>query len=141
GGDRHSNSTMEASAAADLPVLWMHGVNKHFAGVQALQNAVFEVRAGEVMALVGQNGAGKSTLIKVLTGAYRRDSGDVRFLGREVAFASPQEAQRSGISTIYQEINLIPYRSVAENICLGHAPTRFGFLDWREMNRRARELL
>jgi monosaccharide-transporting ATPase len=123
------------------PVLMMQDVNKHFAGVQALQNASLEIQSGEVMGLVGQNGAGKSTLIKVLTGAYRKDAGNLRFLGNSAEFGSPQEAQAAGISTIYQEINLIPYRSVAENICLGHAPTVFGFLNWPEMNRRARDLL
>jgi ribose transport system ATP-binding protein len=129
-------------ASADGPVvLSMRGIDKHFAGVQALNSASLEVARGEVMALVGQNGAGKSTLIKVLTGAYGKDSGEVEFLDKPAAFSSPQEAQRAGISTIYQEINLVPYRSVAENICLGHTPTRFGFLKWGEMNRRAAELL
>src|SRR4051812_21049537 len=119
----------------------MHGIDKAFLGVPALREAHFEVGRGEVHALVGQNGAGKSTLIKVLTGAYRRDAGEVRFEGSEVNFASPQEAQRAGISTIYQEINLIPFRSVAENICLGHAPRRFGMIDWPRMNATATELL
>jgi ribose transport system ATP-binding protein len=131
---------MEASSAG-VQVLSMRNVDKHFAGVQALHKASLEVLPGEVMALVGQNGAGKSTLIKVLTGAYRKDGGEVRFLGQPVEFGSPEEAQRAGISTIYQEINLVPYRSVAENICLGHTPTRYGFLQWRTMNRRAVELL
>src|SRR6185369_15025372 len=129
------------SRSAGSPVLSMHAIDKHFAGVQALHKASLEVLPGEVMALVGQNGAGKSTLIKVLTGAYRKDGGEVRFLGQPVEFGSPEEAQRAGISTIYQEINLVPYRSVAENICLGHTPTRYGFLQWRTMNRRAVELL
>ena len=91
---------------------------------------------GEVHALVGQNGAGKSTLIKILTGAYRKDGGEVEFDGRPIEFASPQAAQRGGISTIYQEINLVPLRSVAENIFLGREPRRFGFLDWRADERR-----
>ena len=76
------------------------------------------------MALVGQNGAGKSTLIKVLTGAYRRDAGSIAFAGQPIEFASPQEAQRGGVSTIYQEINLVPFRSVAENIFLGREHRR-----------------
>jgi monosaccharide-transporting ATPase len=123
------------------PVLSMRGIDKSFAGVRALEGAAIEVMPGEVMALVGQNGAGKSTLIKVLTGAYRRDAGEILFLGRRADFASPQVAQRAGISTIYQEINLIPFRSAAENICLGHEPRRFGFIDWRRMNATAAELL
>src|SRR4051794_19566492 len=126
---------------AGTPVLSMRDIDKHFSGVQALKAASLEVLPGEIMALVGQNGAGKSTLIKVLTGAYRKDSGEILFEGSPAEFGAPQEAQRAGISTIYQETNLIPYRSVAENICLGHAPTRFGFLNWRAMNRRSRDLL
>jgi galactofuranose transport system ATP-binding protein len=119
----------------------MRDIDKRFQGVQALGAAALEVMPGEVMGLVGQNGAGKSTMIKVLTGAHRKDAGSISFDGREVEFASPQQAQRGGISTIYQEINLIGYRSVAENILLGREPRRFGLLDWRRMNREAAELL
>src|SRR5690242_12270890 len=97
------------------PLLRMQGIDKAFGGVSALVHASLEVLPGEVHALVGQNGAGKSTLIKVLTGAYSRDGGTIQFDGREIDFASPQAAQRGGISTIYQEINLIGLRSVAEN--------------------------
>ena len=99
------------------------------------------MRRGEVHALVGQNGAGKSTLIKVLTGAVARDAGEIVFDGRPVAFATPQDAQRGGISTIYQEINLVPYRSVAENVFLAREPRRFGLIDWRRMNREAEAVL
>jgi ribose transport system ATP-binding protein len=123
------------------PLLTMRNIDKRFLGAQALAAATLEVQPGEVMALVGQNGAGKSTLIKVLTGAHRKDAGAIVFWGQEVEFASPQEAQRGGISTIYQEINLIPYRSVAENIFLGREFRRYGLLDWRRMNREAAELL
>jgi ribose transport system ATP-binding protein len=119
----------------------MRNIEKRFLGAQALAAATLEVEPGEVMALVGQNGAGKSTLIKVLTGAHRKDAGAIVFWGQEVEFASPQEAQRGGISTIYQEINLIPFRSVAENIFLGREFRRYGLLDWRRMNREAAELL
>ena len=119
----------------------MRDIDKRFQGVQALADASLEVEAGEIMALVGQNGAGKSTMIKVLTGAYRRDSGTIEFDGKPIDFASPQEAQRGGISPIYQEINLIPFRSVAENIFLGREHRRFGLLDWRRMNREAARLL
>ena len=90
------------------PLLVMRDVNKRFQGVQALSAASLEVEPGEIMALVGENGAGKSTMIKVLTGAYRRDSGSIVFGGEPVDFASPQHAQAGGISPIYQEINLIP---------------------------------
>ncbi len=119
----------------------MRGIEKRFQGVRALAGASLEVAEGEVMGLVGQNGAGKSTMIKVLTGAHRKDAGSISFGGREIEFSSPQDAQRGGISTIYQEINLIPYRSVAENIFLGREHRRRGWLDWRRMNREAAELL
>ena len=123
------------------PLLGMRDIDKRFQGVKALSSASLEVAAGEIMALVGQNGAGKSTLIKVLTGAYRRDGGSIAFGGEPIDFASPHEAQRGGISTIYQEINLVPFRSVAENIFLGREHRRYGLLDWRRMNHQAAELL
>jgi ribose transport system ATP-binding protein len=119
----------------------MEGIDNRFSGVPALTGARLEVARGEVHALVGQNGAGKSTMIKILTGAYRGDAGEIVFDGERIEFASPEAAQRGGISTIYQEINLIPYRSVAENVFLGRAPRRFGLLDWPKMNREANELL
>jgi monosaccharide-transporting ATPase len=123
------------------PLLVMHDVSKRFQGVQALSAASLDVEPSEIMALIGQNGAGKSTLIKVLTGAYRRDSGSISFAGHSVDFASPQAAQQGGVSTIYQEINLVPFRSVAENIFLGREPRRYGLLDWGRMNDEAGELL
>ncbi|MFO1070687.1 MAG: sugar ABC transporter ATP-binding protein [Geminicoccaceae bacterium] len=123
------------------PLLRMQGMDKAFGGVPALVQASLEVSAGEVHALIGQNGAGKSTMIKILTGAYRRDGGTITFDGRAIDFDSPQAAQRGGISPIYQEINLIPYRSVAENVGLGREPRRFGLLDWKRLNRDAEALL
>jgi len=123
------------------PLLVMTGIDKSFSGVHALRAASLEVAPAEVHALVGQNGAGKSTLIKILTGAQRRDRGEITYAGRPIAFATPQEAQAGGISTIYQEINLVPYRSVAENIFLGREPRRFGFIDWPRVNREATALL
>ena len=119
----------------------MSGIDKSFSGIHALRGASLEVAPAEVHALVGQNGAGKSTLIKILTGAQRRDHGEITFAGRPIAFATPQEAQAGGISTIYQEINLVPYRSVAENIFLGREPRRFGLIDWPRVNREATALL
>ena len=123
------------------PLLRMERITKEFPGVVALREASLRVARGEVHALVGQNGAGKSTLIKVLTGVYRRDGGDIFFDGRAIDFRSPQEAQANGVSTIYQEINLVPYRSVSENIFMGREPRRFGVIDWRRMNREAAEIL
>ncbi len=122
-------------------LLEMHGITKAFPGVVALQGASLQIGRGEVHALIGQNGAGKSTLVRILTGAHRRDSGDVIFDGQHVDFRTPHAAQDAGVSTIYQEINLVPYRSIAENIFLGREPRRFGLLDWRAMNRNARDLL
>src|SRR5271165_4540100 len=123
------------------PLLVMRDIDKRFLGVHALAGASLEVAPGEIMALVGQNGAGKSTLIKVLTGANRLDSGSITFGGEPIDFASPHEAQRGGISTIYQEINLVPFRSVAENIFLGREYRRYGLLYWKRMNDEAAELL
>jgi monosaccharide-transporting ATPase len=129
---------------ADPALLTMTAIDKSFAGVPALTDVNFSVAPGEVRALIGQNGAGKSTLIKVLTGVYRRDSGRVTFCGKEVDFTSTQEAQNAGVATIYQEVNLIPFRSVAENICIGRAPRRRGLIDWKgmatEANRRLEAL-
>ena len=124
------------------PVLEVREVTKRFPGVLALDRVSFQLRAGEVHALVGENGAGKSTLIKVITGVYYPDEGSVFFGGEEVSFASPHESQAAGISAIYQEINLIPLRSVAQNVFLGREPrTRFGLLDVERMNREAAEIL
>jgi simple sugar transport system ATP-binding protein len=123
------------------PLLSARGIEKRFPGVHALAGVDFEVRAGEVHALMGQNGAGKSTLIKVLTGVHRRDAGTIRFQGREIHPASPGDAQRLGISTIYQEINLVPTLSVAENLFLGRAPRRWFGIDWKTMRAKARAVL
>ena len=120
----------------------MQAISKSFGGVPALIEASLEVMPAEIMALVGQNGAGKSTMIKILNGAYVRDSGAIEFNGAPWTAGSPQQAQRAGISTIFQEINLIGYRSVAENVFLGREPRRaFGLLDWKKMNDGTRSLL
>jgi galactofuranose transport system ATP-binding protein len=126
---------------ADGHLLSMRGIDKRFAGVSALAQASLDVAAGEVHALVGQNGAGKSTLIKVLTGYHRRDAGEVLFQGKPFEVSSPQQAQASGISTIYQEINLVPLRSITENICLGREKRRFAWFGWNAMHQEAERLL
>jgi galactofuranose transport system ATP-binding protein len=123
------------------PLLVMRGISKAFNGVPALQDASFEVTRGEVHALIGQNGAGKSTLIKILTGVYDRDAGEVVYDGRPVRFSGPHDAQLGGIATIYQEVNLVGYRSLAENVFLGREPRRFGLIDWRRMNDEAARIL
>jgi ribose transport system ATP-binding protein len=123
------------------PLLSMRGITKAFAGIPAIASGNLEVAEGEIHALVGQNGAGKSTMIKVLTGAHRRDGGTIELAGRPIAFGSPQEAQRGGVSTIFQEINLVPFRTVTENIFLGREHKKFGLLDWSRMNREAADTL
>ncbi|OCC10330.1 sugar ABC transporter ATP-binding protein [Streptomyces sp. PTY087I2] len=131
-----------AAVAEPDPVLEARSVSKRFPGVVALDDVSFALRAGEVHALVGENGAGKSTLIKVLTGVYQSDGGEVRVSGEPVRFARPFEAQQAGISTIYQEVNLVPLMSVARNIFLGREPkNRFGLIDFPRMNRETTELL
>lgn len=122
-------------------VLDIVGVSKQFVGVRALDDVSMSLRPGEVHALVGENGAGKSTLIKVATGVYTADSGEVRVQGRPVHFSSPLAAQEAGISTIYQEVNLIPLMSVARNLFLNREPRRFGIIDSTRMKRDARRIL
>ena len=123
------------------PLLSMRSISKAFGGIPALTAASLEVAPGEVHALVGQNGAGKSTMIKILTGYVGRDEGEILFDGSPFQARSPQDAQNNGISTIYQEINLVPFRSVTENICLGRESRRYGLLDWKAMHQQARTLL
>ena len=137
---------MTLAASQDKPrggdsLLRMEGIVKRFAGVTALRGVDFDLRAGEVHALVGENGAGKSTLIKVMTGAYRRDGGRMWLGGTEVDFRSPAEAQAAGVTAVHQEIHLLNYRTVAENIFLGREPRRLGLVDWRRMNTEAAAVL
>ncbi|MDV3252733.1 sugar ABC transporter ATP-binding protein [Devosia sp. BK] len=117
------------------------GIVKIFGNHVALDKVDFGLRPGEVHALLGENGAGKSTLIKILTGAYQPTLGDVIVDGAPVTLNNPQHAQTYGIGTVYQEVNLLPNRSVAENLYLGHQPTWFGFVDRRKMERDARTVL
>ena len=125
-------------AVTNDSLLTMTGISKTFPGVNALEHVDFALKRGEIHALVGENGAGKSTLIKVLTGVEHADAGSIALEGQTVHVRSPQQSQELGISTVYQEINLCTNISVAENILLGHEPHRFGSIDWRKMNERAR---
>ncbi|EOD69553.1 sugar ABC transporter ATP-binding protein [Amycolatopsis vancoresmycina] len=135
-------ATEEDVAMTTAPVLEVAGVTKRFPGTLALDDVSFALAPGEVHALVGENGAGKSTLIKVLTGVYQPDEGEVRHLGEPVTFKRPIDAQRAGISTIYQEVNLVPLMSIAGNVFLGREPrTKAGLVDWSKMYADARELL
>ncbi|MCD7760541.1 MAG: sugar ABC transporter ATP-binding protein [Clostridiales bacterium] len=120
-------------------VLEMRHIDKSFPGVKALQNVDFTLRKGEIHALMGENGAGKSTLIKVLTGVYSKDEGDILLEGKAVAIRSPQDAQNLGIATVYQEITLCPNLSVAENMYIGR--TRGASVNWKKMNAQADEIL
>jgi simple sugar transport system ATP-binding protein len=129
----------------DVPALELTGIGKQFFGIEVLRDVRLTLRAGEVHALMGQNGAGKSTLIKVLTGVYRADAGQMRLDGIPIAPASPLDAQRLGINTVYQEVNLCPNLSVAENLFAGRYPRRGAAqawrIDWAAVNERARALL
>jgi ribose transport system ATP-binding protein len=123
-------------------ILEVQRVSKSFPGVKALDEVSFNLRKGEVHALVGENGAGKSTLMKILSGVYRADEGVIRYKGREISFHDSTQARDAGIGIIYQELNLIPHLSVAANIFIGREPlTRFRTLDERKMNRDAVAIL
>ncbi|TCO50503.1 ribose transport system ATP-binding protein [Kribbella antiqua] len=122
-------------------LLTMTGIVKEFPGVRALDGVDLDVRRGEVHCLLGQNGAGKSTLIRVLTGAHQPDAGTIHLNGEEARLNSPTDAIQRGIAAIYQELDLVPELTVAENIFLGHEPARFGFSRRHQATSRAREIL
>lgn len=124
-------------------VLEMRDISKNFTGVRALSHVDFTLRKGEIHALMGENGAGKSTLIKVLTGVHEFESGAIRMDGKtgDIINHSPQEAQENGISTVYQEVNLCPNLTVAENLFIGREPRTLGMINWKEMNERSGKLL
>ena len=125
-----------------MDLLQTKGIEKQFLGVKALKGVDFAVKAGEIHALMGENGAGKSTLIKIITGVYPASAGSVYFNGKECKFRSPLDAEHAGISTVYQEVNLLPDLSVAENICIGREPrTKLGFIDKKERKVQARKAL
>jgi monosaccharide-transporting ATPase len=124
-----------------VPILEMKGISKRFPGVQALSSVDFRLFPGEVHSVMGQNGAGKSTLIKVLTGVHPADDGSILLEGREISPSSPLDAQKLGISTVYQEVNLCPNLSVAENIFVGRDGSSSFAIRWKEMYRRAEALL
>jgi ribose transport system ATP-binding protein len=123
------------------PILKVEGISKGFPGVQALKDVHLEVHSGEVLVLVGENGAGKSTLMKILSGIYTRDEGEIRFEGEAVELTSPLQAQQLGITIIHQELNMMPDLTVAQNIYIGREPRNGFFLSERALNKRAGELL
>jgi len=130
-----------AETPAGQPIIEMRDISISFPGVKALDSVSFRMFPGEVHSLMGENGAGKSTLIKALTGVYTIDSGTITLDGAPLSIANPAQAQAAGISTVYQEVNLLPNLSVAENIMLGREPRRAGVVDWRAMRARSAELL
>ena len=117
-------------------LLVMEHIHKRFPGVIALNDVQFRLNAGEIHALLGENGAGKSTLIKVLTGVEHMDCGTVTMDGKLISVKSPLEAQKQGISTVYQEVNLCPHLTVAENIYAGREPMKFCKIDWKTINTK-----
>src|SRR5687767_2861022 len=126
---------------SSLPRLKIRGIRKSFGSTHALRNVSLEVRPGEVHAVIGENGAGKSTLMKILSGAYQPDSGEIFLNGELFAPRDPLHARRKGIEMIYQELNLAPDLSVEENILLGVEPSRFGWLNRKERRRKAQQVL
>ncbi|MCF2573045.1 sugar ABC transporter ATP-binding protein [Brevibacterium sp. UCMA 11754] len=129
-------------ASATQPVLSARGLNKSFSGVHVLRDVDFVLGSGTIHTIVGENGAGKSTLIKSLTAVYQADSGSIELAGTPVSFNHPSQAQDAGISTVYQEVNLVPLLSVARNIFLGREPrTRLGLIDLKALNSRAAEVV
>jgi ribose transport system ATP-binding protein len=123
-------------------ILELTDISKAFPGVKALSHVTMEVKRGEIMGLVGENGAGKSTLMKILTGVYQRDSGSIRINGTEARISNPLEAQKLGLSIIFQEMNLVDSLSIAENIFVGRLPKKgIWGIQWKEVQRNAEELL
>jgi ABC-type sugar transport system ATPase subunit len=123
------------------PLLRMTGIDKSFPGVHALDHVDLEVYPGECVALIGENGAGKSTLMKILSGVYQPDAGEIVFAGRPATLHDPRQAQELGTSIIYQEFNLMPNLTVAENVYIGREPNRGGFVNRRELEAKTQELL
>ncbi|MFH0258716.1 galactofuranose ABC transporter, ATP-binding protein YtfR [Vibrio rumoiensis] len=124
-----------------IPLLQTKGISKSFPGVRALDNVDFELQHGEIMALLGENGAGKSTLIKVLTGVYQKDSGEVLLENQPINPTDTSHAQQLGIGTVYQEVNLLPNMSVVDNLFIGHEPMKWGFVDRKTMTEKSKTLV
>lgn len=121
-------------------ILSMKGITKSFSGVAALKNAALDLKAGEVVALMGENGAGKSTLMKILTGIYSKDSGEIKYMGQEVCYKGPAESEEAGISIVHQELNMMNDLTVAQNLFIGREEMNGFLIDDKKMNEKAREL-
>src|SRR4051794_9271131 len=137
GGDARWSATMSGA----IPVFQVQHISKSFGGVHALQDVHFEIFPGEVHALLGENGAGKSTLIKIITGVYQPDTGELLFAGSPIRFANTRAAQEHGVAAIYQEPSLFPDLDIAENIMIGRQPIGRVGVDWKRMYREASALL
>ena len=125
-----------------IPILEVKNVSKDFSGVYALKNVDLQIFPGEVTAIIGENGAGKSTLMKIVSGVHTQFDGTVLLNGEEMKFNNPKDAAEKGVVIIHQELNLIPYLSITENLFLGQELTnKFGLLDYPKMNKKAKELL
>ncbi|MDO5424253.1 MAG: sugar ABC transporter ATP-binding protein [Eubacteriales bacterium] len=122
-------------------VLELKGITKIFPGVKALNNVQFQLKKGEIHALMGENGAGKSTFIKVITGVHKAEEGEMYLYGKKVDFKGPKDAQAAGIAAIYQHVTAYPHLTVAENIFMGHQIVKHGFVQWKQMNDEANKLL
>jgi ribose transport system ATP-binding protein len=137
------DASLMTDAGGPAPILELHGISKRFPGVVALDDVHFDLRAGEVHVLVGENGAGKSTLVKILSGIYQPDAGEILLDGRPVTLRDPHAAQQLGISTVHQELNLVPHLDIGRNIFLGREPLRGpgGIIDWSAVYRQSRHEL
>ena len=129
-----------AKEPSDRPILRMTGISKRFPGVLALENVHLEIGSAEIHALLGENGAGKSTLLKILSGAHPADAGTIELFGQPVAFATPHDAQRAGVVTIYQEFTLAPDMTIAENVFIGREPGTKLFVSWRRLAEETRAI-
>src|SRR5258705_9541618 len=131
---------MTEAAPTAPPLLRMTGIGKRFPGVQALDDVDFAVALGEIHALLGENGAGKSTQLTILSGAQQPDGGTIELAGERIALATPHDAQRRGIVTIYQEFTLAPNMTIAENVFIGREPGPRLFVSWRRMAEETRAI-
>src|SRR5829696_969742 len=133
-----SSGSVTSDAVPPTPVLELRGIAKRFPGVIALDDIAFDLQAGEVHVLVGENGAGKSTLVKILSGIYQPDAGEILLDGNPITLPDPHAAQQCGISTVHQELNLVPHLDVGRNMYLGREPVRgVGVIDWTTLYRDA----
>src|SRR5512137_2666866 len=139
--DNETVETVAIAAEEIQPTIEVQHISKRFPGVVALDDVSLKFLPGEIHAVVGENGAGKSTLMKIMSGAYIPDSGEMFLGGEKVSFSHPQQAQLKGISIIYQEFNLLPERTVAHNIFLGREPSKFGTMDVASLNEQAKAVL